>query len=316
MNENPRGRPAIPPGARIALVVNPAARQGHDRDTIASAARALGERFMVDVVAPPGADAVEQSVRESAASHHAIVVAGGDGTINRAANGLCGSTRPLGIIPMGTGNDFARGCGIPSSATEAVGRILDGRTGTIDLVRVNDRVFCTVGLIGVAADIALTVTRLTAPGARARGLVRLLGDGAYRVSALGHLLKPAALTEHISIVGESGEILGPPEPVHALFVTNTRVLGGGLVLPVDADPSDGVAEIAVVPRMTRLRLLWAFACFAQGRPVPPGTLRVWRAAGATISCARALRFSADGDLMCESDRFEVEVLPGALTLIV
>lgn len=315
MSPLPLGASVLPPGARVALVFNPAARQGRDLDIVAFVARALGERFAVDVIAPTSASDVEAEAQASALVHDAVVVAGGDGTLNRVANGLAGSTTPLGVIPMGTGNDFARGCGIPPSPADAVRRILDGRVIQVDLVRVNERVYCTVGLIGVASDSALSVARLVAPGSRARGLMGLFGEWSYRVVGFGHLLNPGAITERVTITGESGEVLHSPGPVHAVFIANTRVLGGGLVLPIDADPSDGLIEIAIVPRMPRMRLLWAFACFAQGWRVPVGTLQISRVARAAIVCTRTVPFSADGDLLCSADRFEVSVLHHALRLI-
>ena len=67
--------------------------------------------------------------------------------------------------------------------------------------------------------------------------------------------------------------------------------------------------------MPRLKLLWAFLCFTRGRPVPRGTLSVYRTPRAVVDCAREVPFSADGDLMCRGTRFEIDVLPGALTLI-
>jgi len=315
MTTDPCSRPPVPRGARVALVVNPAARQGHDRDAVDAMARQFGERFAVDVVTPPTADAVETGVRAASATHDAIVVVGGDGTINRAVNGLVSSMVPLGIVPMGTGNDFAQDRGIPTAPARAVRRILDGRTTAVDLVRVNGRVYCTVGVIGIAADSALTVADLTGPGSFARPAVRFLGDSAYRAAGLWHVLKPGSFAEALTVTAAQGEVVLPPTPAHGVFVTNTSRLGGGLVVPVGADPSDGIMEIAAVPRMPRARLLSAFARFASGRPLQPGTLRVWRAARATITCPRAVRFSADGDFICESDRFDLEVLPGALTLI-
>jgi len=302
-------------GARIAFVVNPAARQGHDRRTIDAVVVGLRSRFAVDVVVPKSADDVERTVSASSTAHDAIVVAGGDGTVHRAVCGLDGSTTPLGVIPMGTGNDFARGCGIPTSPGKAMRLILNGHTRRVDLVRVNDRLYCTVGLIGVGSDIALTVARLTAPGSSARGVVRFFGDWSYRLVGLAHVLAPRGITEEVRVTGESGEVLHPAGPVFAVFAANTRMLGGGLVLPIDADHTDGRLEIAIVPRMPRLKLLWAFLCFTRGRPVPGGTLSVHRATRAVIDCARSVPFSADGDLMCRSTRFEVEVLPGALTLV-
>jgi len=67
--------------------------------------------------------------------------------------------------------------------------------------------------------------------------------------------------------------------------------------------------------MPRAKLLWAFLCFTRGRPVPEGTLSVHRVRRAVVSCARDVPFSADGDLMCRGTRFEIDILPGALTLV-
>ena len=315
MSSASKARPVLRDGARIALVVNPAARQGRDRAAIDAVALGLRSRFAVDLVVPQSADDVERTVSASSTAHDAIVVAGGDGTIHRAVCGLGGSPTPLGVVPMGTGNDFARGCGIPLSPDEAVRLILEGRTRRVDLVRVNNRVYCTVGLIGVGSDSALMVARLTTPGSPARGVMRFLGDWSYRLVGLAHLLAPRGITEEISVTGEPGGLLQAAGPVFAVFAANTRILGGGLVLPIDADHSDGRIEIAIVPRMSRLKLLWAFLCFARGLPVPDGTLATHRAVRAAIDCARSVPFSADGELMCRGTRFDVEVLPGALTLI-
>ena len=154
MSGAPPTTPVLRDGARVAFVVNPAARQGHDRGAIDAVLRGLGSRYAVDLVVPQSAEDVERTVRASSPAHDAIVVAGGDGTIHRAVCGLDGAPTPLGVVPMGTGNDFARGCGIPLSPDGAMRRILEGRTRRLDLVRVNDRVYCTVGLIGVGSDSA------------------------------------------------------------------------------------------------------------------------------------------------------------------
>lgn len=305
----------LPDGARVALVVNPVSRQGHDRDTVDAVARTLGQRYAVDLVVPPSAADVERAVRASTTAHDAVVVAGGDGTIHRAVCGLDGAPTPLGVIPMGTGNDFARGVGIPTASQAAAAGILGGRTRSVDLVRVNGRVYCTVGLIGVGSEAALTVARLTTPGSLTRGPARALGDWSYRLAGLAHLLAPHGLAETVAVTGDAGETLQAAGPVFAVFAANTRVLGGGLVLPIEADASDGLVDIAVVPKMPRPKLLWAFLCFTRGRQVPAGTLSVHRVRRAVLTAARAVPFSADGDLVCRGTRFDIEVLPGALRLI-
>ena len=306
--------PTLPDGARVAFVVNPTAR-GHDRETVGDITRTLGGRYAVDLVVPRSADDVERAVRSASTAHDAVIVAGGDGTIHRAVCGLEGAPTPLGVIPMGTGNDFARGCGIPLSPRDAANRVIEGMTRRLDLVRVNGRIYCTSGLVGVGSDAALAVARLAQSGSWTRGVIRALGDWSYRVVGLAHLLAPRSITEDAGVSDTSGRPLCEACPVYAIFAANTRVLGGGLVLPIDADPSDGLLDIAIVGRMPRLKLLWAFLCFARGRPVPEGTLSVHRASRAVITCARDVPFSADGDLLCRGTRFELEVLPEALTLV-
>jgi len=172
------------------------------------------------------------------------------------------------------------------------------------------------GLEDLAAK-ELTLARITKEdlGGMMENTTRLFGDWSYRIVGLAHLLAPRDLAEDASVVDGSGRLLHRTGPVFAIFAANTRVLGGGLVLPIDADPSDGLLDLAIVPRMPRMKLLRAFLCFARGRPVPDGTLSVHRAARAVIDCARAVPFSADGDLMCRGTRFELDVLPGALALI-
>ena len=88
----------LPAGARVALVVNPVSRRGHDRETVDAVARTLGERYAVDIVVPPSAADVERAVRVSTTAHDAVVVAGGDGTIHRAVCGLDGAPTPQTVV--------------------------------------------------------------------------------------------------------------------------------------------------------------------------------------------------------------------------
>ena len=303
-------------GARIAFVVNPAARHGHDRDTIDAVSRGLGSRYAVDLVVPPSAEDVERTVRASSIAHDAIVVAGGDGTIHRAVCGLDGAPTPLGVIPMGTGNDFARGCGIPLSPDGAMRRILDGRTRRLDLVRVNDRVYCTVGLVGVGSESARhggPAHQARVPRTRRDALFRRLVLPRRRPGAPAGTARDRGSGERERRVRRTAARGGRRV---AIFAANTRILGGGLVLPIDADPSDGLLDIAVVAQMPRLRLLWAFLCFTRGRPVPRGTLLgLPHAARGRRLRPRACRSPPTATSMCRGTRFEIDVLPGALTLI-
>jgi diacylglycerol kinase family enzyme len=101
----------------------------------------------------------------------------------------------------------------------------------------------------------------------------------------------------------------------ALFVTNHRTLGGGLVLPVDGDASDGVLEIGIVPARSRPSLVLNFARLSAGARIPAGVLQVVRAREMSIETDREDAFVADGELLATGRRFDVRVLPGALLVI-
>ncbi len=80
---------------------------------------------------------------------HAVVAAGGDGTISCAAGALAGSDRPLGVLSFGTLNHFARDAGLPADIKEAVAAIAGGRTRAVDVAEVNGRVFINNSAVGL-----------------------------------------------------------------------------------------------------------------------------------------------------------------------
>jgi diacylglycerol kinase family enzyme len=293
----------------------------------------LASRYTPVVMVPPDAKAMDSAVREAvSADPAAIVIAGGDGTLNRVVNALDGADVPIGLLPIGTGNDFARAMCVPRSAEAAARLIVAGRTRRVDLASVNGRAFATAGLLGVPALATMSVRRWFSPNARTRPLLHVLGGAAYSLAGLRHLLHTHVAVARYTIDAScrvarsphpangvcSASRIQDPAPLslraHGMFVVNTRVLGGGLVLPLESDDADGSMEIAAIPEMPRGRLLWAFACFARGWRLPVGVLHVIRTPHAAVTCEAAEPFAADGDLMCEADRFDVRVLPRQLTV--
>jgi len=302
-------------GDRVALLVNPAARATGDRAAITLAARALEQRYRVDLIAPSQVGELDDAARTAAGSAVAVIVAGGDGTLHRVINAIEGVDTVIGLLPLGTGNDFARALDPPVNSAGAVARILDGRIRHIDLVAVNSRLFCTVGVLGVAAEATLAFDRLQRPGAWSRPLMRALGGWSYRIAGLDALLRHGSRVERVAV--ETPDLSGASTPTLILgaFVTNTTLLGGGMNVPIESDMADGQIEIACIDAMSRVRLHWAFLCLANGWRVPDGVLRVVRTTSAVITCERPLPFAADGELICEDCRFDVAVRPGALTVI-
>lgn len=94
----------------------------------------------------------------------AIVAAGGDGTVNSVATALVGSATPLGVLPMGTLNHFARDSGIPFDLPAAVATIVAAHTTRIDVGAVNDRLFLNNSSLGVYPDIVVEREKLRQQG--------------------------------------------------------------------------------------------------------------------------------------------------------
>lgn len=117
---------------------------------VADAFRAAGADAVVRAVEPA---ALEAAVQEAACSDDTVVVGGGDGTLNSGAKVLAGGGRPLGILPLGTLNHFARDLGIPLGLEGAVRTIVAGHARTVDLGEVNGRIFLNNSSIGIYPEV-------------------------------------------------------------------------------------------------------------------------------------------------------------------
>src|SRR3984893_1048153 len=122
--------------ARTFVIVNPAAGSVKDVDGLVERIRRLPD-VEVCITAKPGA-AIQSTRRALRKGCEMVVAAGGDGTLNEVVNGLREdlSAVIVGLIPLGTGNDFARTLGLPTDIDEAIALLLAGHTRAIDLVRV------------------------------------------------------------------------------------------------------------------------------------------------------------------------------------
>ncbi|PYU98939.1 MAG: sphingosine kinase [Acidobacteria bacterium] len=165
----------------------------------------------------------------------AVVSAGGDGTHHYVINGLVGSDVPLGILSLGSGNDFARGLGIPVEPDAAAGALLRGLPRSIDLARIGPTVYGCIAGVGFDS----VVTRF------ANERVRWVhGAPAYAWAILRCLkfYRPHLLEVRSNGRNYSGEVI---------FVTvgNTVSYGGGVKMAPRARLDDGMLDVCIVPAM-------------------------------------------------------------------
>ena len=258
-----------------------------------------------------------------------LLVVGGDGSINCAAEWLRKRelSIPLGIIPGGTGNNLARGLGLPLE-TEAAVRVATGKgpVRSIDSIRYRGRdgeakLFVQTGALGFPADVAERYDRL-----RRRSLWRTLfrpfGPHVYRTLALLGLRgqrqrerRGERLLE-VELRLPNGECL--KETVLAIFLGNERSLGGNFVPCPKAELDDGQLDICMVRAGIRVPYLKTFQRVGRGEHLDMTEAVVYRQSEGPLELALSEEAGllADGDLWVRSDSFRFEVLPKSVEVMV
>ena len=282
------------PPAPIAslLVVNGAAVPRPLRTRIVSLAPRLLPGCRIEISQEAGD--VERQVAEAArAGARRVVVAGGDGTVHEAVNGLQGTDTELAIVPCGSGNDFARGLGLPSEAEAALtcaatehARTLDCGTVTCPdfLGQTRTRAFANIAEAGLGGE----VVRLAA---RARALVgRSLG---YYGALVVGLLRCSPVSVRLFIDGVAVE----PRPLNNLIVANGQYFGGGMHPMPAARLDDGRLDVARIRELGRAALLYQSPLVHRGLPEQHPHIDHWRAVEVRAESDEWVLVEADGELM-------------------
>lgn len=166
-----------------------------------------------------------------------VIACGGDGTLNEVVNGLDGHDVPLGVVPLGTANDFARQTGIPEDADHAMDVILRYNPVRIDTASMNGRRFVNVSTGGVGAE----ATAETPADAKAS-----LGPLAYAITAVRKLAENERRHATFRSAG-----FGLDVDFLAFAVGSARVTGGGTMMTPDASVTDGLLDLCVIETMSR-----------------------------------------------------------------
>ena len=208
---------------RVLLIVNTHARRGASTEQQVAAALTEAGLSVDHQTCRKPADLADL-IRQRAHSVDAVVVGGGDGTLNAAAPALVDTGLPLGIIPLGTANDLARTLNIPVDPVAAAKIIAAGKVHRIDLGFANDHPFFNVASVGMGVDLAKALTR------DAKSRWGILG---YAVAGLRVLSRMRPF--HAFITQDSKELLS--HTVH-LAVGNGRHYGGGMTVSETAAIDD------------------------------------------------------------------------------
>ena len=252
---------------------------------------------------------LEELVRaEVDAGASRIVVAGGDGSVHEAVNGIMRSTNvaALGVIPTGTGNDFAKACDIPLNWEHAT-RLLADRLAagqyakTIDIGVMNQRFFANGAGIGFDAE----VTRI------ARAYRVPMGDFVYLL-AIFRAMASGIATPRLGITAGEFSWDGPAT---LASISNGPWLGGMFHIAPMAANDDGRLELMVAAPVTRRRIVSLLPKLMSGEHMGEPEIHHDGAATISIDASSPVASHLDGEVQPLQTRFDIDVLPGALRLL-
>lgn len=288
---------------RVRVIVNPSARSGRARKALRLARPIPG--LQLEWVESQSAEHLRDLVRSAQLDDlDAVAVAGGDGTVALALSALDGSNRvPLGVLPAGSGNDYAHDLGISKSLPEALGVLATGTGHWVDVVRVTpgNVPYCCVASVGLD-EVALRIIH---------------GSWLPRSKLLNILAALRALCvyrpRHVRVTWQDGGFEGE---VMFVAVTNTRSYGGGFMVSPEARVDDGLLNVCIVRRTGRARLLWHFPRILKGTH---GTLpEVIQAASPWVRLEGLdgeLPVALDGELPRVTTPVELRCEPGVLQVM-
>ncbi len=285
---------------RHLVLVNPSAGGGRARDLLPQLEGALHDHGLAyRLVMTTSLDhGVEEAVG-AAADGEIPVVMSGDGLVGQIGGALADTDAPLGVIPGGRGNDFARVVGIPMEIGGAVELLAAGTTRSIDVGEVNGRRFLCIASCGFDSD----ANRI----ANETRLVK--GNLVYLYAALRALAawKPARF--EVTVDGERLQFTG-----FAVAAANNKAYGGGMFLAPDAKLDDGMLDVVWTRDVSKLRFLANLPKVFKGRHVDNPEVTVLRGSEVEIRANRPFAVYADGDHLADLPA-TVRVLPRALNVI-
>ena len=287
------------------VILNPLAGSGEDLPALRQALGRLGAVEILETEREGHAEELARAAAEGGAER--VVAAGGDGTLNEVLNGLgdhLGAVR-LGILPIGTGNDFVRSIGVPEDWEGAIDLLARGHTHRIDVARVEvagrRRLFLNMSAGGFSQEINEALDP---------ELKRRWGALAYVRSAANALPELRAYRTTLEIDDETVEI-----DAYLIVVANARFVAAGIPAAPQARLDDGLLDVIVFPEMAAVELLIAVPRALLGLHLGGDGVLFRRARRLTVSASPPVAFNADGELLAAATT-TFDVLPRALEVVV
>ena len=272
------------PNVNLKLIYNPAAGRGRTRRHVAAVEAYLRSRgARVDVHGTTSAaDLTRVAAESSRGGYDRVVICGGDGSVHFAVRDFDLAAGTMAVIPLGSGDDFARVIGIPRHPEKACDAVLSGHMREVDVALANGIPYLGVAGLGFDSQV----------GAFANQVKHLRGSAVY-VYAIFRVL-PRFEPHLVRITTGNGT---RAEQIMFAVVGNSRQYGGGIRIVPDAVIDDGILDYCIVHKTTRLQLLKTLPLAYSGAHVRRSYVETGRGQAFRFECDTPLDVNADGEFV-------------------
>ena len=299
------------------IIYNPAAGKGRAGKILPQVKELLHKyAFNCDVTLTEGSGhALELSRTLAEAGCPLVVAAGGDGTVNEVINGLMqaavnGSGRPaLGVLPIGTGNDFAYGANIPADLEEACAALASGARCLIDIGRVTGGDYPQGRYFGNGIGLGFDAV----VGFEAAKMTRLKGALSYLAAVVNTIfIYSKAPVYEISYNGQNVQ-----KPFLMISTMNGRRLGGMFMVTPDGSTNDGMFDVCMAGKIGQLAILGVVPKFIKGTQAEHPEVTIVRTNSIHIrAVSGSIPAHADGETVCTAGKeLSIELLPATLSVV-
>lgn len=307
------------------IIYNPTAGKGSAGKIlpkVQALLRECGFDYDLTLTEGPG-HALDLSRQAAEEGRPLVVAAGGDGTANETINGLmqantdgngngCGNgpgRTALGVLPIGRGNDFAFGVGVPQDIGRACDNLIHGQRRRIDIGRVTGGDFPQGRYFGNGVGLGFD----TVVGFEAAKIKWLTGAASY----LAALVKTIFLYAHAPVYELVLDGATQQRPFLMVSVMNGRRMGGLFLMAPEGQPGDGMFDLCLAGQVSQIRILPLALTFISGKQGANSAVQMLRARQVSIRAIEgAIPGHADGETLCTAGQsLSIELCPGALEVI-
>lgn len=269
---------------KILFIINPVAGQGATKKYIPIIHEVMSELDYDIKISKFEGDAT-QIAKDNALAYTDIISVGGDGTLTEIIDALGDFKGALGILPAGTGNDFARSIDLPKEPQECLEIIKSGQTKSVDLPSLNDHHFINVASFGIDGGVIRDTDKIKK---------HIPGTPAYILGSLKNIIafKPYKVSIKIDEKKLEREIV-------LIAVGNGKYFGGGMKVTPEAEIDDGLLDVVLANKTRKSKLVKLFSQLFNGNHMGDKIVEHYKCKEFSIESEAGILINKDGNLVGE-----------------